>query len=84
MDQNLLYKKLGSSPYISCVNSYTCNSKCSRSQGEITFMNSLNSSYLISEYTVMNSLPSTSCKSDSRRSQSSASPRLRGSEYGAR
>ncbi len=57
----------------------TCNNRCSRSQGEITFMNSACSSSLISAYTVTNAGPSTLASSLSLRSSMTASPRLRGS-----
>ena len=57
----------------------TWSSRCSRSQGEITLMNSSCSRSLISVYTVRNSLPRTSARSCSARSSDTASPRLRGS-----
>ena len=59
--------------------SQTCSSRCSRSQGEITFMNSAYSISLTSVYTVTKGCPSTSARSFSARSRLRASPRLRGS-----
>jgi len=57
----------------------TCSSRCSRSQGEMTFMNSAYSMSLTSVYTLTKASPSTSCRSVSWRSSVSASLRLRGS-----